>query len=129
MEFIPYKGALALKSLGFDKPCFSFYQEEYVETKPTMVDDNDEYRLTGWRTCKNSEIPANYTAAPTWSQAFRFFRENYELFHKIDPSVSRDISYSIYSNDEEMYEDSCYWDYDEAELACLIKLIEIVESK
>ncbi len=130
MEFIPYKGALALKSLGFDKPCFSFYQEEYVETKPTMVDDNDEYRLTGWRTCKNSEIPENYTAAPTWSQAFRFFREEYN----IDVNIQKDsIGIYHFNIDTNKYGD---WVepifnkiYEEAELDCLEKIINIVESK
>ena len=130
MEFIPYKGALALKAIGFDKPCFSFYQEEYVENKPTMVDDNDEYRLTGWRTCKNSEIPENYTAAPTWSQAFRFFREEYN----IDVNIQKDsIGIYHFNIDTNKYGD---WVepifnkiYEEAELDCLEKIINIVESK
>jgi hypothetical protein len=130
MEFIPYKEALALKSLGFDKSCFAFYQEEYAEIKPTMVDDDDEYRLTGWRTCKNSEIPENYTSAPTFSQAFKFFREEYN----IDVNIQKDsIGIYHFNIDTNKYGD---WMepifnkiYEDVELACLRKLIEIVESK
>lgn len=32
-EFIPYEQALALKELGFDKPCFGYY----VETKEWIL--------------------------------------------------------------------------------------------
>jgi hypothetical protein len=49
-----------------------------------MVDDNEQYLLTGYRTCKNSEIPEHYISAPTFSQAFRWFREKHELCYFID---------------------------------------------
>ncbi len=117
-EFVPYDLALRMKSLGFDKPCFKY---ENVNERQL---NSSEYE---WFKSDNQDVSV-FIKIPTYSQAFRFFREDYELFHKIDPSVSRDISYSIYSNDEEMYEDSCYWGYEEAELSCLIKLIEIVEN-
>jgi len=55
-EFVPYQLALKLKSLGFDEPCFAFYQLEYGEIRPTMVDDDEPYRLTGYRTFTESEI-------------------------------------------------------------------------
>jgi hypothetical protein len=82
-EFVPYKQALALKELGFDEPCFAFFQVEYTELLPTMVDDDEEYRLTGYRTCSNLEIPKHYTSAPTFSQAFRWFRDNHDLHVQI----------------------------------------------
>lgn len=66
-DFTTYHQALKLKELGFDEECVAFFQKEYHEIKPIMVDDNDQYRLTGMRTCKNSEIPEHYTAAPTFS--------------------------------------------------------------
>jgi hypothetical protein len=130
MEFIPYKEALALKSLGFDKSCFAFYQEEYIEIKPTMVDDDDEYRLTGWRTCKNSEIPENYTSTPTLSQSFRFFREEYN----IDVNIQKDsIGIYHFNIDTNKYGDwmepILFKIYEDVELACLRKLINIVKSK
>ena len=128
-EFVPYELALRLKTLGFDEPCFAFYQEEYTEIKPTMVDDDDEYRLTGYRTCKNTEIPEHYTAAPTFSQSFKWFREK----HKLSCNViigEKNFGFKIqYLSDFTNNWYAGYSSYEEAELACLEKLIEIVESE
>lgn len=107
-DFTTYHQALKLKELGFNEPCVAFFQKEYNETRPILVDDNDQYRLTGWRTCKNSEIPEHYTSAPTFSQAFRFFREKYRQSH-------------IWIMDELI--ETGEYTYEEAELACLNKLI------
>ena len=126
-EFVPYELALRLKALGFDEPCFGFYQLEYGEIRPIMVDDDEQYRLTGYRTCKNSEIPKHYTSAPTFSQAFRWFREK-----------DRDIK--IQKDPNGLYSGFFYWDgaswlvsqcevYEEVELDCLQRLIEIEKAK
>ena len=29
-EFVPYELALRMKALGFDEPCFGYYDEVYV---------------------------------------------------------------------------------------------------
>ena len=128
-EFVPYNQALKLKELGFDEPCFGFYQLEYGEIRPIMVDDNEQYRLTGYRTCKNSEIPKHYTSAPTFSQCFRWFREKYELFCWIEKfHVDETYIFQIPPANFTKIQGH-YITYEEAELACLDKLIEIVESK
>ena len=124
-EFIPYEQALALKELGFDEPCFAFFQIEYVESEPIMVDDDHEYRITWCRTCKNSEIPQHYTSAPTYSQAFRFFREKYKIRFIIQSSMSDLGEYFkvIFPNGEQR--NVSYNTYEEAEIAVIVKLIEI----
>jgi hypothetical protein len=68
-------------------------------------------------------------SAPLYQQAFRWFREKYNLYHRIDPSDIEDISYTIFDEDDEIYEDSCYWSYEQAELECLKKLIEQFKKK
>lgn len=133
-DFTTYHQALKLKALGFDEQCDSFFQKEYHEVTPVMVDDNDQYRLTGMRTCKNSEIPEHYTAAPTFSQAFRFFREKYNFSSEINVySISGGYSYSfkiLCKRYTPYIEANNNWlTYEEAELACLDKLIEITETK
>ena len=126
-EFIPYEQALALKELGFDEPCFGYYL------------------------CKNSafgvelELTTNWIdllpydssscKAPTFSQSFRWFREKHDLVHRIN----RDGGYWICAildlydeEDQGAIEEfiDCYPDtYEEAELACLRKLIEILKEK
>lgn len=125
-EFIPYQQALALKELGFNEPCYATYSSndkkltgfplEDMEGKPCNALD---YK---WQ---NSKIHFTNITAPLYQQAFRWFREKYWL----DNAVLKD-RYVI-----ETREDLPIWwyyglnTYEEAELACLIKLIEIVKNK
>jgi hypothetical protein len=68
-EFIPYEEALALKELGFEEPCLRYYvpREEYSDKSITYVLDWDGINYT--KDCK----------APLYQQAFRWFREKYNL--------------------------------------------------
>jgi len=128
-DFTLYPEAFELKQIGFDEDCFTFYQVEYHENSPIMVDDNDQYRITGFRTCKNSEIPSHYISCPTYSQAFRWFRDNgkvAEVFSQLLPSNKYKWGFKIQG--VEGVTDG-FFTYEEAELASLKKLIEIVKEK
>lgn len=127
-EFIPYELAVKLKELGFNEHCFAFYQREYAESIPTMVDDNEQYRLTGFRTCKNSQIPEHYVSAPTFSQAFRWFRKK-EFLIDVTSLNSNEYEFYIQWSFAYSFLSDIYKTYEAAELACLDKLIEIVELK
>jgi hypothetical protein len=138
-EFVPYEASLRMKAIGFDEFCFAFYQIEYTESMPTMVDDNEEYRLTGFRTCKNSEIPEHYVSAPIFSQVFRWFREkNFYVSINTYHSVNEDKPFGLsidYLHESGKWDyldyrgESDFETYEEAELAGLTKLIEIVETR
>ena len=145
-HFANYNQSLALKELGFDEPCLAFYQKEYTEETPVMIDDDYQYRLTGWRTCRNSEIPKHYTSAPLKSQVFEWFRENHNLRSNImdfiDDVTGIEWDYEIatigtdldengnyiplvdYSIDDEIRK---FKTYEEAESACIDKLIELLQ--
>jgi|LakMenEpi03Aug12_release.lakeMendotaPanAssembly.Ray.scaffolds.fasta_scaffold1538190_1 hypothetical protein len=144
-EFVPYDRALRLKAIRFDEPCFGFYQKESAEIRPIMVDDNEQYLLTGYRTCKNSEIPEHYISAPTFSQVFRWFREKYQIFPEVLTDCTTEPKFvytynTFYGNPKDLTEQEWGWEnnigqyselyrsYEEAELTCLTKLIEIVEN-
>ena len=108
-EFTPYQEALELKELGFDEPCFGYYEP------------NKKFEYLNWETfkdfpylAKNSEWQDLY-GAPLYQQAFRWFRkpENGSLNHL-------DFMYEYLKDDSMSYE--------EAELECLKKLIEIVKN-
>jgi hypothetical protein len=115
-EFIPYEQALELKELGFDKPCFK-----------TMLDFDITYQ---------SDIKM-----PLKQQAFRWFREKYNIQGYIYSSTVRGNSektkqftgYIWNINGIDMpfistdARDELHDTYEEAELACLNKLIEIVK--
>jgi hypothetical protein len=117
-EFVPYELALELKHLGFNEPCFGSYVK-LTETQNTffMNDVVDEI---------DRETPLHkslITKAPLYQQAFRWFREKYYLNYVIVKAES--WFYTINGcNTQEGFNT-----YEEAELACLKKLIEIVKTK
>ena len=114
-EFVPYELAVKLKSLRFDEPCFAWYDGRYIASI------NQNY-------CKNSEEWLNtiHCAAPLYQQVFRWFRDKYMLV-----GVPTHQSYDIWNT----ITGECFIEiyplnsYEEAELACLTKLIEIVEQQ
>ena len=125
-EFIPYEQALALKELGFDEPCILLYRG--LDAQPVCQMGYE------FKTEKNSDYndETNYwLTVPTFSQAFRWFREKYKYNHSIvftqHPFGTDEYQYMILLDDDE-YVEINFKTYEEAELACLIKLIEIVKK-
>ena len=122
-EFIPYKLALALKELGFDEPCFKGYTEEYK----TLI----SFGNTHTNTSVKNALPTKPFTAPLYQQAFRWFREKYELWQIIQQNTDKDWTYDIMPIigmiDYKLFD--VFDTYEEAELECLKKLIEIVKQK
>jgi len=115
-----------LKELGFDETCFAVFPEG-----SKLLKINGEPR--NWN---DNIINGETTSAPTFSQAFRWFREK----KLCDGSVCRygeaDGGYSYrwdilheYGVYEERHFKKGYKNYEEAEQACLDELIEIVKDK
>jgi hypothetical protein len=116
-EFVTYEVALALKELGFDEECFGYY----VITTLLITTDN---------VYDSKEIPV--IKAPLKQQVFRWFREKYNynhsiIFHK-HPFGTNDYQYMILLEDDE-YVEVNFNTYEEAENACIDKLIEIVKQQ
>ena len=123
-EFVPYELAVKLKALGFDEPCFGYYDLDGLQ-----INTHHWYPEN-----KNSSFPLPNTtnnpkiSAPTFSQAFKWYREKYGLsaivsqFGYSIENAFGGIEYYIDENENP----TCY---EEAEIACLDKLIEMVKSK
>ena len=119
-EFIPYEQALSLKELGFDEPCFGYY------SNGELVYDNHT----------NNYMQRFRYSAPLKSQAFRWFRKNHGLYSSIilkksypDNHVTGLEWYIIIcGGDGVLFDTDGTYTYEEAELACLKKLIEIVKQ-
>ena len=143
-EFVPYEQALALKELGFDKPCFGYWRNENLPNPITIgqytTKEDMEYEISGQDEYHNFE---NIIAlAPLYQQAFRWFREKHNLHaepYTADMGVIeycfqiRDLYSERYIYDNFVGAGSSYMGTfntpEEAELACLNKLIEIVKNK
>jgi hypothetical protein len=133
-EYVPYELAVKLKKLGFDEPCFGFWSKIhglFITTTSGKLNED-----------------AGECLAPTFSQAFRWFRDKYDIRHNImdfiDDETGIEWDYEIATIGTDLDENGCYKPlvdystddenrkfktYEEAELACLTNLIEIVESK
>ena len=152
-EFIPYELAVALKELGFNELCLITYYVEkgemYIEYHEdgitnTKLDEttnelNEEEREDG-------EFLFEYSyAAATWHQAFRWFREKYNLvcivFNDDGDIEHGNIRYNweirvvthSFKNMKNQ-KNAClgeynYKTYEEAEIECLKQMIEIIKKK
>ena len=124
-EFIPYEQALALKELGFREHCAAFYSTE-------------EELCFKWESNGNMSLHLlRLIQAPTFSQAFRWFREKYSLYSHVRESYSFDNTLEFVSQINGSYVNrgisssasvNSFETYEEAELECLKQLIEIVKE-
>lgn len=119
-DFISYTEALALKELGFTEECFGYW---YVNYKNENNITYPQTKFLKWYTGKQ-------ILAPTFSQTFRWFREKHSLYHSINP-LGYNMCLGMVGKLGNLL--SCntpdYGNYEEAELACLRKLIELVTDE
>jgi len=122
-EVIPYEEAVAMKKLGFNEKCLACYDEKGVFGLTVMS-------IKKYYT--NSKEDTWNCAAPLYQQAFRWFREKYNLVAEIqapdgkdgkwNPTIHKSYGFGNY------YDNDGFNSYEEAELACLRKLIEIINQ-
>jgi len=136
--FVPYQQALELKELGFDEPCFTYYFCNGI-LSDTPRESGDDIKYQG--DCKFDNHQNSYLeedddcSAPLFPQAFGWFRENHDLRIWIESNYGvLKFEYVIATTnpnfiDKQFNDFSGYNTYEEAELACLNKLIEIVKTK
>jgi hypothetical protein len=127
-EFVSYEQALALKELGFHEECFAWYN--YGE----LLEFGNDHILDMYAGEDKKPV------APLKQQVFRWFREKYEFCYHIfslqitaSDKTGYRYSWEIYNHTPEwIAEDSSLLGsltYEEAENACIDKLIELVKNK
>ena len=135
-EFVNYEPALALKELGFDEPVINVYD---LKSKELVLGEDDEMIWAPVLPNNGATI-----AAPLYQQAFRWFREKYNLYSEINlDSYKEPYSLKVtitHLDDTNTFVDKEYYPYsngigdidnkkyEEAEKACLDKLIEICKE-
>jgi len=128
-EFIPYEQALELKKLGFNEPCFATYEklnDDILIQDATRPFINTNSLLSPF---EDQEGYIEQCTSPVYQQAFRWFREHHNFDHFVQHhingfnetyfSMTRELTWDVTSHET----------YEEAELACLKKLIEILKNK
>ncbi len=118
-EFIPYEQALDLKELGFDESCFGYHTND--KDYPFILDVRnlkDKYK--------------EETKAPLYQQVFRWFREKYNLECHIkslyEQRENKGFYFGIDDYTNRDFYSKPYYSYEEAELECLKKLIELCKK-
>jgi hypothetical protein len=120
-DFVPKKPALALKKLGFDESCLMAYLGK--EKEPYLkCDIHNMWHL-------QAKDVLNPLKTPTFSQAFRWFREEHGLSSWIYNSDTNKYFYTILQNGRIVKATESLITYEKAELECLKKLIEIVKQQ
>jgi hypothetical protein len=116
-DFLPHQESWILyEELGFNEPCYAVYSEH----DHTRVYPQDSIR-------EGKIIPA-----PIFQQAFKFFREEYQMVFCYEPCLKKDLTYIFFiyietTGEKVFVVESKY--NKEAELACIKKLIEFVKNK
>ena len=122
-EFVTYELSIRMKRLRFNEPCISFYSQG---GKHNFDIQSPSTNIGSW------SDQEHYCSAPLFSQAFRWFREKYGLYHNINKhgywffEIKKDEGFGDLTNVSIVFD---FESYEETELVCLEKLIEIVEQK
>lgn len=117
--FVPYEQALELSKLGFNEKCSFYWSVGYEDFKHIL----------------NSEIyqKGNSISAPLYQQAFKFFRDKRVLycinpssiFGKYHVGYLGKYGWELIKDNENQ---TIFYTYEEAELSCLNKLIELLKE-
>ena len=118
-EFVTYEIGLELKALGFNKPCLAGYSNstEKLEYYSRPLVTKDSFTVD----------------APTYSQAFRWFEENYSYFVDIKtdttPNEILGFDYTISSWKFPPMVFDFFKDKREGNIAVIKKMIEMVKKE
>ena len=124
-DLTPYEQSLTLKDeLGFNEPCF------------VTFDDNKDFEIQDFEQTYDT-LPSHMIASPLKSQVFRWFREKHNLYSHVRESLAFDKTLEFVTQINGSYVNHGIFDkpinrfetYEEAELECLKKLIEMVKNK
>jgi len=128
-EFIAFEQANILKELGFDEPCLGAYMGEKLVILGDSIIQMDITAHEAY----------NYVKAPLFQQAFRWIRKKYGVTHFITTGGDGCEKYFNYiiptcylkniSEDKKSMsynKNGAFNSYEEAEIACLKKIINII---
>ena len=114
-DFVIYPIAIKMKELGFNEPCLAGY------------DDTEKLHI------RNVDFQSDFKGfclTPTYQHIFRWFRKNFHWTYKVNQVTKNNWSYTLenFPNDRNYY-GQLYKSFEEAEIACVEKIIEFIKRK
>lgn len=136
-EFAPYDISLEIKKLGFNEPCFGYYVSGELRGVNLGLDElggvEPYYKRFGFHTICNSDInnmEKSVVTSPTFSQAFRWFRNVHGLNGMVEGCKKYGFEWCIFPDiDHYIKPPNNFDNYEDCEIACLRRLIEIVKER
>ncbi len=116
-EFVNYEQALALKELGFKEDCLASYYHAGKRLDICEYINHGEYTML----------------APLKQQVFRWFRDKHEWYANLsswlhEEEIGTYHEFEIYGANQYAHGSVPFKTYEEAENACIDKLIEIAKQ-
>jgi hypothetical protein len=133
-EFLPYELAVEMKSIGFESP----YPIGGFQGGKVFYYENGELYYDG-RPMYSSDAHSGQLLAPLYQQAFRFFREKYNLLGNVYSNASGWL-WEIHDNEGGTHRFGSEWSgdceesgmftsFEKAEIECVKRLISIIKEK
>lgn len=122
-EFVTYEQALALKELGFNEKCMGYFDVRLEH----QIGNFDFTEIKGY----DESIAA---LSPLKQQVFRWFREKHECYANLSSWIHEEEigiyhEFEIYKVKQYSHGSIRFKTYEEAENACIDKLIELTKTK
>jgi hypothetical protein len=120
--FVPYHLAIQLRDIGFDELCITHYVSEIygLDLDPDEIGTN------------NSPLIKDAVSAPTYQQAFDWFREEKDLFARIECTNTKTKDaweYEVTSQNDRMFRRFVQpTTFIEMQDECLTRLIQTVKE-
>ena len=92
-QFCSYEQALALKELGFDEPCWSYFITPFDDGEGIF---NPSMFLKDYAYLDTMPKHSTYILAPLKSQAFEWFIDKYNIHHALKPVIGSKCNYDSY---------------------------------
>jgi len=130
-EFVPYEQSLALKELGFDEICFAHYCNGDLITKTAILKSSTMLYYQQNNINPNNQYKHQNCTTPLYQQAFRWFREKCGCEFHIECRRHTSVKYYevfLFDGNKNSMIFGKSLKYEEAELECLKKLIEIIKK-
>lgn len=121
-DFANYEQSIAVKKLGFNEPCISAYNT-HDKSVGYALNISSEYSAVNYN---EGESPIS---RPLKSQIFRFFRDKYNFDSWIYTSTGNVYYYAILLAGRYVKESRNYNSHEEAENACVDRLIDVANNE